>query len=70
MAVLNETKMREFIEFVKTAPVSSGVCCCGCDMSDHPEAMECGHVPTDQWHYSLSLWLEELEKGETDGRVD
>lgn len=59
-------KLKEFIEFVKHAPVSSGVCCCGMPMDDtHPEPMDCGHTPTDQWHYQLHLWLEELSVSET-----
>ena len=53
---------REFIEFVRTAPVSSGVCCCGESMDDHPEASMCGHTPTDQWDWSLHLWLEQIKE--------
>jgi hypothetical protein len=49
-------QMKEFIGFVRNAPVSSGVCCCGMSMTDHPEAMDCGHVATDQWHYDVSQW--------------
>ncbi|TGV26372.1 hypothetical protein [Mesorhizobium sp. M4B.F.Ca.ET.143.01.1.1] len=51
---------RDFIEFVKSAPVSSGVCCCGDDMETHPEPISCGHTPVDQWHYSLSQWLDQI----------
>lgn len=57
-------KYREFVEFVKNAPVSSGVCCCGEDMATHSESMYSGHTPVDQWHYSLFLWVEELDKME------
>lgn len=49
-------QMKEFIRFVRNAPVSSGVCCCGMSMTDHPEAMDSGHVATDQWHYDVSQW--------------
>lgn len=52
----------EFLEFVKTAPVSSGVCCCGENMDEHADPMSCGHTPTDQWDYSLSLWIEQIAK--------
>lgn len=50
----------DFLEFVKNAPVSSGVCCCGSPMDDHPEPMSCGHGPVDQWNHSLSSWLEQI----------
>ena len=53
---------REFLEFVKNAPVSSGTCCCGDQMEGHASGMACGHEPVDQWFYSLSGWLEEIEK--------
>lgn len=49
-----------FLDFVKTAPVSSGVCCCGDDMEKHTDPMSCGHSPVDQWNYSLSSWLRQI----------
>lgn len=52
----------EFLEFVKSAPVRSGTCCCGDDMDRHADPMSCGHTPVDQWDYSLALWLEQIEK--------
>ncbi len=52
----------DFVDFVKNAPVSSGVCCCGDSMEGHADPMSCGHSPVDQWDYSLSNWLEEIEK--------
>ena len=55
-------KIAEFIEFVRNAPVSSGVCCCGESMDRHSDPMSCGHSPVDQWDWSLSLWLEEIGK--------
>lgn len=56
-----DSKIQEFIEFVKHAPVKSGICCCGMPMDDtHPEPMDSGHMPTDQWDYQLSEWLKEL----------
>lgn len=58
-----ERKMRDFIEFVKSSPVNSGVCCCGDEMDTHPEPMSCGHTPVDQWHYSLSQWLDQIGGG-------
>ena len=53
-------KLREFIVFVESAPVSSGVCCCGEDMATHSSESACGHTPKDQWDHSLDLWLKEL----------
>lgn len=57
-------KYKAFLEFVKTAQVQSGVCCCGDNMANHPEPMSCGHMAVDQWDYSLKLWCEELENAE------
>jgi len=54
----------EFVEFVKYAPVSSGVCCCGDNMAGHSGGMQCGHSARDQWDYSLSQWLEKLQDGQ------
>ena len=49
---------KAFIEFVKNAPVSSGVCCCGNSII---EGVGCGdHSPVDQWDYSLDNWLKEI----------
>jgi len=58
---MRETDVKEFIEFVKSAPVSSGVCCCGEPMNGHPDPMSCGHTPVDQWEYSLRCWLDQLQ---------
>lgn len=49
-----------FIDFVKNAPVYSGVCCCGDSMQGHADPMTAGHTPVDRWDYSLSLWLDKL----------
>jgi hypothetical protein len=50
-----------FVEFVKYAPIGSGVCCCGDDMETHASGWVCGHEPVDQWSYSLNNWLEEID---------
>lgn len=42
--------MRDFIE---TAPVSTGVCCCGESMEGHSSPMSCGHTPVDLWDHSV-----------------
>lgn len=52
--------LRQFVDFVRHAPVSSGVCCCGDNMANHPEPMNCGHSPVDEWDHALLGWLKEL----------
>lgn len=51
-------RLEEFALWVKDAPVSSGVCCCGNDMKagDHHG----DHSALDEWDHSLSNWLKEL----------
>lgn len=49
------------IDFIKFSPVSSGVCCCGDSIEDHPSWMNCGHEPVDMWDYSVSKFIEEYE---------
>lgn len=55
-------EMNKFVEFVRNAPVSSGVCCCGDNMDDHADPYSCGHSPLDQWEYSVSNWIEQISK--------
>jgi hypothetical protein len=52
----------KLIEFVKHAPVESGVCCCGDSMREHPDPMWCGHTPVDTWDHNVSCYVEEHEK--------
>ena len=58
-AELSELKTREakLIEFIRTAPVASGVCCCGQSMDGHADPMVCGHTPKDQWDWSVECVL-------------
>lgn len=43
----------EFIAFLRSAPVDSGVCCCGGrDCTDHQFV--------DQWDWSLSRWIDQI----------
>lgn len=49
-------------DFIESAPVSSGVCCCGSDMTTHESAMDCGHSPVDQWNYSATSKVAEMRK--------
>ena len=44
----------DFIEFLKRAPVSSGVCVCGETMGIHSSG---DHVPVDMWDASLAQYL-------------
>ena len=50
-----------FVDFVRNAPVYSGVCCCGDEMSSHTSPMNDGHSPVDQWDYALSKFVEEYD---------
>lgn len=52
----------EFVQFVKEAPVGTGVCCCGDNMHNHCNQYSCGHTPRDEWDYALHGWIEILEK--------
>lgn len=52
-------RYREFAEWVRKAPVESGVCCCGDVLAAHNQ--NTGHSFTDQWDRSLSNWLKELD---------
>ena len=46
----NNTRLRDFIA---SAQVSSGVCCCGEAMDGHSSPMSCGHSPVDLWDHSV-----------------
>lgn len=52
--------MREFVEFVRSAPVSSGICCCGDTLVGHSDPYSCGHTPVDQWDHSVGLWIKSI----------
>lgn len=45
--------------FIRSAPVSTGVCCCGDDMERHAHPMSCGHSPVDEWDHQSQLILDE-----------
>lgn len=51
----------ELLKFVKSAPVGSGVCCCGAAMEDHPFD---DHQPTDMWDYSISQMEKKFKEEE------
>lgn len=48
-----DARITELEEFIRNAPVSSGVCCCGDSMDTHDSGMYSGHSPVDQWDYSV-----------------
>lgn len=39
--------------------VEDGVCCCGDNMSNHPQPMNCGHSPVDHGAYVTAQWMDE-----------
>lgn len=55
------TLLRKFRDFVMSAPVGSGICCCGDDMENHSSGWICGHEAVDQWNYSLLCWQKEFD---------
>lgn len=50
----NNTRLRDFIA---SAQVSSGVCCCGEAMDGHSSPMSCGHSPVDMWDHAVEKLL-------------
>ena len=48
------------LEFMQNAPVSSGVCCCGNDISKYYSCDN--HSPVDQWDHNVDRYTEELAK--------
>lgn len=59
-SVKREALFKKFMDFVESAPVDSGICCCGGSMSDHDYHGD--HAPVDQWDVSLADFLKELKK--------
>lgn len=55
------TKYNAIVDLVCTAPVSSGVCCCGDSMDNHPNPMNCGHSPLDMWDNAVANLLKEAK---------
>lgn len=52
-----DAQLSETVRFVASAPVSSGVCCCGDSMGDHGHPMSCGHTPVDEWGHAWALFV-------------
>ncbi len=51
--------LRDFLDSVRNAPVSSGVCCCGSNMDSH--GMGDGHSPVDEWDELIKSWTNTIE---------
>lgn len=52
--------IRRCVSFLETAPVSSGVCCCGAPIEGHADHALFGHSPKDKWDYAVESMVAEL----------
>lgn len=59
--LLKQTLVKLF-NGVASAPVASGICCCGDDMTKHSSAFICGHSPVDMWDHFLVGWKDEIDR--------
>lgn len=59
-SVKREALFKKFMDFVESAPVDSGICCCGGSMSDHDYHGD--HAPVDQWDVNVSAWIKEIKE--------
>jgi hypothetical protein len=50
----------DMLAFMRTAQVSSGVCCCGSSVDSH--SMGDGHSPMDMWDNAVGEWVEKIAK--------
>lgn len=55
-----EAALQQALRFIREAPVSSGICCCGDSIDGHASAWNCGHTPVDMWDDASSSLLKEL----------
>lgn len=55
-----EAALQRALRFIREAPVSSGVCCCGDGVEGHASAWDCGHTPVDMWDDASSSLFKEL----------
>ena len=62
LAAAYKKQRDDLLAFMENAPVSSGVCCCGDDMTKHPDPMWCGHNPVDMWDHSVVCAIEDARK--------
>lgn len=52
--------LRKTVEFLRSAPLSTGVCCCGDSMDRHPSPLTCGHCPEDSGGHAVAGLIDEL----------
>lgn len=62
-AEAGEDALAEMVERAQTifahCKVTEGCCCCGDDMENHAEPINCGHAPVDHGQYIASGWVED-----------
>ena len=46
-----EAALREWLSVYQHCSIETGVCCCGDNMANHSNPMDCGHSPTDHGAY-------------------
>lgn len=56
-----QAQKQRLLDFIKCAPVASGVCCCGESMDRHSDPMDCGHTPRDEWDWAVECLLKDME---------
>lgn len=54
-----EDRIKDWIELVSHVSIEAGVCCCGDDMENHSNPMDCGHSPVDHGSYMADLLVED-----------
>ena len=54
-----ECLLEAWVELAAHCSIEEGVCCCGEDMENHPNPMDCGHSPVDHCVYVASQLVEE-----------
>jgi hypothetical protein len=43
--------LKSWLELASYCTIEEGVCCCGDDMKNHADPMDCGHLPVDHGAY-------------------
>ena len=56
-----ESFLLTVIDFLRFAPLSSGICACGDSIEGHANAMNCGHSPVDSGEYNIMKLIERYE---------
>lgn len=55
-------RLKIFIYSIKRVGAVEGVCCCGDSMKNHADVFDSGHLPVDQFDYSISSFNERYWK--------